>query len=352
MPESTGPRPARQLDRVYREAAERSIPIEVMLELTHHCNFRCGHCYIPDFGAPDRLSTARILALLDELAEMGTLVLALSGGELFLRRDWEAVARRARELDFDLHLFTNGALVDGERARAIRALDATVQVSFYTLDGARFDEFVRRPGAFAKVVEGIERLRAEGVRTILKVPLMTFNYREMRSLQMWGEERGCEVRSSPVITAKKDGNLAPLAFRVPQPALAAELGGPVLGCFDADRVLDTPPADTPLCAAATRYACITSAGDVMACNILPGADSNVRERSFREVWEESPWLRRIRALRRADLTECSTCTTFSRCGRCTAQALVEDGDLLGPSRQAQERAALLGALETERTASL
>ena len=337
-----------QLERVYQEAAARSIPIEVMIELTHHCNFRCGHCYIPDFGAPDRLSTARVLTLLDELAEMGTLVLALSGGELLLRRDWETVARRARELDFDLHLFTNGALVDGERARAIRALDATVQVSFYTLDGARFDEFVRRPGAFAKVVEGIECLRAEGVRTILKVPLMTFNYREMRNLQMWGEERGCEVRSSPVITAKKDGNLAPLAFRVPQPALAAELGGPVLGCFDADRVLDR---DAPLCAAATRYACITSAGDVMACNILPGADRNVREQSFREAWEGSPWLQRVRSLRRADLTECSSCETFSRCGRCTAQALVEDGDLLGPSRQAQERAALLGALEAGPVAS-
>jgi len=306
-----------QVERVYSRAASSSIPIEVMIELTHHCNFRCGHCYIPDFGAPDRLSTGRVLALLDELAAMGTLVLALSGGELLLRRDWETIARRARELDFDLHLFTNGALVDAARARAIRALDATAQVSFYTLDEARFDEFVRRPGAFANVVGGIERLRAEGVRTILKIPLMTFNYRELARLQAWGAERGCEVRSSPTITAKKAGDLAPLAFRVPQPALATELGGPVLGCFDGDRVLD---ADTPLCAAATRYACITSAGDVMACNILPGSDANVREQSFRDVWEGSPWLRRIRALRRADLHECSSCATFTSCGRCTAQA--------------------------------
>ena len=333
---------AGQLARVYARAAAQSIPIEVMIELTHHCNFRCGHCYIPDFGAPDRLSTERVLALLDELAEMGTLVLALSGGELFLRRDWETIARRARELDFDLHLFTNGALVDVDRARAVRALDATAQVSFYTLDEVRFDGFVHRPGAFARVVAGIERLRAEGVRTILKVPLMTFNYRELSSLQAWGAERGCEVRSSPMITAKKDGDLSPLAFRVAQPALATELGGPVLGCFDTDRVIDE---GAPLCAAATRYACITSAGEVMACNILPGSDSNVRARSFRDVWERSPWLTRIRALRRSDLRECSTCATFSRCGRCTAQALAEDGDLLGPSSQAQERAAILAALE-------
>ncbi|MGE0639296.1 MAG: radical SAM/SPASM domain-containing protein [Thermoanaerobaculia bacterium] len=327
-----------QRERLYARAASASIPIEVMIELTHHCNFRCGHCYIPDFGAPDRLPTARVLTLLDELAGMGTMVLALSGGELFLRRDWEEIARRARELDFDLHLFTNGALVDADRARRIRALDATVQVSFYTLDALRFDEFVRRPGAFAKVVAGIDALRAAGVRTILKVPLMRFNYRESQAIAAWGAARGCEVRASPTITARKDGDLAPLAFRVPQAELARELGGPVLGCFDPDRVLD-PGA--PLCAAATRYACITSSGDVMACNILPGADRNVRQHSFREVWEGSPWLRRIRSLRRADLTECASCAGFSSCGRCTAQALVEDGDLVGPSSQARERWALV-----------
>ncbi|KAB2959297.1 MAG: radical SAM protein [Thermoanaerobaculia bacterium] len=327
-----------QLERVYRGAAARAVPIEVMVELTHHCNFRCGHCYIPDFSTPDRLSTSRTLELLEELAEMGTLVLALSGGELFLRRDWWTIARRARELDFDLHLFSNGSLIGDPEAARLAELDATAQISLYTLDAARFDAFVRRAGAFERVVAGIGHLRARGVRTVLKVPLMTFNYREAEAIARWGGERGCEVRTSPFVTARKDGERSPLAFRVAQEELARELGGPVLGCYDDDRVLE---ADAPLCAAATRYACITSSGDVMACNILPGADGNVRERSFREVWEGSPWLNRVRALRRRDLGACDTCARYSYCGRCTAQALVEDGDLTGPSSHARERAELI-----------
>jgi len=331
-----------QLERVWNEAAARAVPVEVMLELTHHCNFRCDHCYIPDFGAPDRLSTARVLTLLEELAEMGTLVLALSGGEMFLRRDWLPIARRARELDFDLHLFTNGSLVGEEEAERIRELDATAQISLYTLDEAAFDRFVKRPGAFGKVVAGIGRLRRRDVRTILKMPLMTFNYHEAKRVAAWGAERGCEVKTSPFVTARKDGDLTPLGYRVPQAELARELGGPVLGCFDPDRILDS---DAPLCAAASRYACITSSGDVMACNILPGADASVRDKSFREVWEESEWLRKIRSLRRADLRECSSCDRFSYCGRCMAQALVEDGDLLGPSAHARERAELVERLQ-------
>ena len=140
-----------RLLQIYREAAERAVPVEVMLELTHHCNFRCQHCYIPDFLVPDLLPTGRVLRLLDELAEMGTLVLALSGGEIFLRRDWLPIARRARELGFDLHLFTNGWSIGEGEADAIRDLHATVQVSLYSTDAQTFETITRRPGSLARV---------------------------------------------------------------------------------------------------------------------------------------------------------------------------------------------------------
>jgi len=326
-------------DELFARAARQAIPIEVMIELTHRCNFRCQHCYIPDFSAPDLLSTARLFELLDELAEMGTLVLALSGGELFLRRDWREIAWRARARGFDLHLFTNGSRITAEDAAAIAALDATVHVSFYSRNEEHFDRFTERPGSFCVVVRGIERLRAAGVKTVLKVPLMTWNLGESRAIAEWARELGAECRLSPFITAKKNGDTAPLALRVLPEDLVRELGGPVLGCHDRATV----DPDAPLCAAASRYACITSAGDVMACNILPGADGNIRTRSFRDVWESSAWLGRIRALRPRDLPVCSSCSRLSYCGRCTAQALVEDGDLVGPSSHAQRRAELIEA---------
>src|SRR5262249_38088915 len=110
-------------------ATKHNVPLDVCLELTHHCNFRCQHCYIPDFLAPDMLSTERVLGLLEELAEMGTLYLTLSGGEMLLRRDWLEIARHARSLGFSLRLFTNGALVTDEVADAMATLDCVVEVS-------------------------------------------------------------------------------------------------------------------------------------------------------------------------------------------------------------------------------
>ena len=105
--------------RLVVQAARLNIPVDVSIELTHHCNFRCQHCYIPDFSAPDLLSTERLLSLLEELADVGTLFLTLTGGELFLRRDWLTIAGRARELGFALRLFSNGTLIDDEVADQI-----------------------------------------------------------------------------------------------------------------------------------------------------------------------------------------------------------------------------------------
>ncbi len=328
--------------RLLVQAAKHYIPVDVSIELTHHCNFRCQHCYIPDFSAPDLLSTERLLTLLEELVDAGTLFLTLTGGELFLRRDWLEVARRARELGFALRLFSNGTLIDDNVADQVAELPAAVEISLYSMDQATFEEITQRRGSFARTLAGIERLRDRGVEVLLKTPMMTHNYRHLGAIAAYAERVGAGFHPSPTIMARKDGDLTPLGVRVPQEQLLPHFGGPHLGCHVPEDAagddLAQARGDGPLCAAANRYCNITSAGDVMACNILPGSGGNLRDRSFRDVWQNSPWLKEVRNIRRTDLHTCNSCDRLSYCGRCHAQALAEDGDLYGPSTYAQERA--------------
>lgn len=328
--------------RLIAAAAERAVPLDVMIELTHHCNFRCQHCYIPDFTVPDGLSTARLLALLDELAEIGTLRLALSGGEMMLRRDWLDVARRARTLGFDLRLLTNASLVTASIADEIAALYATVEVSVYSLDAAVFESVTGVPGSLARVLAAIELLRRRGVDLLVKAPVMTLNAASVAGVARWAAENRIDCRIDPLISHRKDGALAPIALRLP-PDRQSPHAGP--GTRDAETPARAAGGDSggPLCAAGTRYANITTAGDVLACNLLPVVAGNVRETAFRDVWECSPWLARLRALRRSDLRGCDACGKLAYCGRCPAQALVEDGDLLAPSVWACENARALDA---------
>lgn len=337
--------------RMLLDAGRRAIPLDVSIELTHHCNFRCKHCYIPDFLAPDLLTTERLLELLDELADMGTMYLTLTGGELFLRKDWLTIARRARRLGFALRLFSNGALIDDEVADAIVPLHSAVEISLYAMDAEVFDELTQRPGSFERTIRGIEHLRRRDVPVMLKTPMTPSNADQVRAVGAYAESIGAEFRPAATIVAKKDGDVSTLDQRIDLDTLRRHLhetfSGPTTGCHVGPMTPDDPRYDGPMCAAASRYCNITSSGDVMACNILPGSGGNVRETPFRDIWHQSPWLNEVRGIRRKDLHTCKDCHRLSYCGRCHAMALVEDGDLYGPSTFAQRQAELLEELATE-----
>jgi len=329
--------------RLLAMAQENNVPLDVSIELTHHCNFRCRHCFIPDFKAPDRLTTERVLTLLDELVEMGTLNLTLTGGELLLRQDWLVVAQRARRLGFALRLFTNGALIDEDTAAAIQGLNAVVEISLHAMREEVAAKITGRKGTLEKTLSGIEILRQRGVEVVLKTPAQLENRKELAAIAAYAAEIGASHQVYGTILPKKDGDLGPIDVRLPQSELKTLLLPVVEGGFTLD-------LEAPLCAAASRFCAINSEGDVLACNILPGSGGNLRDRSFREIWEGSPWLNRVREIRAKDLHTCNICDKLAYCGRCHAQAFLEHGDLYGPSSYARERAEVIESIRLEKQA--
>jgi MoaA/NifB/PqqE/SkfB family radical SAM enzyme len=73
-------------------------PLYVAWEITHRCNARCLHCYSasgPDADCSGDLTTDEALAVIEQLADAGVVVLAFSGGEPMMRRDWPVLVRKA-----------------------------------------------------------------------------------------------------------------------------------------------------------------------------------------------------------------------------------------------------------------
>jgi hypothetical protein len=77
------------------KALRRNIPLSVQLDLTYRCNERCVHCYL-DHDDHGEMTTAEIKHLLDEMADAGVFILTLSGGEIFLRKDFFEILEHAR----------------------------------------------------------------------------------------------------------------------------------------------------------------------------------------------------------------------------------------------------------------
>jgi len=71
-----------------QKACANNIPVYAQMELTYTCNLKCIHCYtVADFFQKE-LSNKDVKRIIDQLAELGTLYLALTGGEIFTRKDF------------------------------------------------------------------------------------------------------------------------------------------------------------------------------------------------------------------------------------------------------------------------
>jgi radical SAM protein with 4Fe4S-binding SPASM domain len=179
------------------------------------------------------------------------------------------------------------------------------------------------------------------VEVTLKTPAMTVNLGDVAGVEEYARGVGAAFRTDALIVCRDDGDPVPLGLRVPPGEL-----GEYHRCHapGAGARLESPvpvSGDEPPCAAGTRMAAVTAAGDVLACLQLRTPAGNVNRTSFCDIWERSPWLERLRRVRVRDLEECAGCARLAYCQRCPAQALVEDGDLLGPSRWSCEHAAAL-----------
>ncbi len=331
------------MDHITRKALASGIPLSVHLDVTWRCNLNCLHCYLTEREGHE-LTGEPISGLLEELASCGTLFLVLSGGEVFLRRDFLEIVERARELAFSVRIKTNGTLVDEKAARKLAGLHvAGVEVSLYSHRPEVHDAVTGAAGSFVRTVEAVQRLVAHGVKARIVQILMRPAGDEYRQVRELAAKLGAEYSLDPTVTPRLNGERGVTGLNVPH-ALWRQVfedpelrGGAPEHCPASPESESAPELDSLPCSAGHTSCYVSPTGDVYPCVQFPLLLGNVNERPFREIWQDSPAARRLRAIRTADLPVCRSCELLSACSRCPGLAYME-GDLLGPSRLNCEQA--------------
>ncbi len=333
-------------DRLAAYAENNCIPLTVAAELTYRCNQRCIHCYVVPGEEEQRpeLTTDEWLKLLDELALAGCLYLTYTGGEAMLRPDFWKLVQAAIERNFALQIFTNGLLVDEAAARRLVELNVlAVGVSLYGVTPETHDRITRLPGSFERSLKAIRRLRQAGLTVFLKHVIMRENKKAYPSILRLAAELGAIPQLDPILVPANDGSLGPTAGRLADAELAE-----VLGDKRVNPALDFDGQQMPeLCSAGLSTCSINPYGDVTPCLQLLLPAGNVRRQRFMKIWREAPTLELIRSLRPEDISGCRNCKLLHYCARCPGLALLEDGDLLGPSRIACRQARIFKELYTK-----
>jgi MoaA/NifB/PqqE/SkfB family radical SAM enzyme len=193
-----------------RTGLNLSRPTFVCIKFTMRCNARCLHCNIhrPEHTPPDELTAREWSGVLERLRRwLGRgAPLTVTGGEIFMRRDAFAVLERAAELDFALHVLTNGWMVDETRAERLMRIGARiVQVSLDGADRGTHD-FLRGISEFGqRTEEGLARLAAarDRLRAPTKLVVSTVIFRqnlaELPQLVRKVEDLGAdEIKFQPI----------------------------------------------------------------------------------------------------------------------------------------------------------
>jgi MoaA/NifB/PqqE/SkfB family radical SAM enzyme len=272
--------------RLKQIALERAQPLSASLELTYRCNWRCVFCYNPRHNDLRGLPSERWLSVLDELRALGTLYVALTGGEPLTHPEFLRIARGARERAFALRILTNGALVTEALAAEIAALrPMAVELSIHGANASTHDGATATPGSFEAMLRGLDRLLRNGVAVVLKSPLTRLNEGEMDGMQQIAAERGVPLRLDPVLTPRDDGDLGPLGYRASPAAvdrmfLALGTQGQIP---QEDRVLGGVN-----CGLGRTTLAIDPEGNVFPCLQWRRAPlGNVRDVSLVTLWRES-----------------------------------------------------------------
>jgi len=332
----------------------------VAWEITRSCNLACAHCRASAQreAYPGELSISECLRLVDQIAAVGKPILILTGGEPILRPDLFEIGRYAAERGFRVAVGTNGTLITPEIAAKMKSVPVariSVSLDFPTPDLQ--DEFRGEIGAFASAVTGIENARAAGVDVQVNSTITRRNAALLPDLVNLALSLGAaafhpfllvptgrgkglaaeELSPEDYETTLKwicrkqqelEGRLvfkptdAPHYYRV-----ARQCGMTFSGHGHGHPDGQDLNAYTRGCLAGTGFCFISHTGRVQGCGYLDVEAGNIRQNSFKEVWDNSPLFGELRDLTRLS-GKCGECEFKRVCGGCRARAYESSGDYM------------------------
>lgn len=350
-----------------------TVPRLIFWELTQGCNLACQHCRAeaqPE-RADDELSTEECLAIVDDITKDYRPVLILTGGEPLYRPDLFEIAQYAHNKGARVCLASNGTLITDDLAQRMKQVG--VQRVAISLDGATpdvHDSFRGIPGAWEGALRGAECVMRAGIEVQFNITVAQHNKHQIPAIIHLAEERGAaachlfvlvpvgcgvqiagremlpadeveamlewlysvsehsliEVRATCApqyhrIMRQQGGAGAIQRARASAEAALGNRGGHPHG-MPGNRA-----AGSKGCLAGSGVCFISHNGTVQPCGYLPVPAGNLRQQSFKDVWENSELFRQLRD---PDLLsgKCGECEYKVSCSGCRARAFYEHGDLL------------------------
>jgi radical SAM protein with 4Fe4S-binding SPASM domain len=321
-------------------AAKIRQPVNGAFELTARCNLACRMCYVRHpvtnpAAARKELAAAEWLEIARQAKDRGMVFLLLTGGEVFLRKDFFEIYEPLTRMGFILTLFTNGTLITEEIAnRLAQAPPSFTEITLYGATASTYEAITGVSGSFAACLEAIEVLRSHRIPLGLKTTISRYNIHELEDMRKIAHDRDLPFTGSWLLAKRPDGQASDAEnCRLPAvECVALEATDKASATENTEAALkDTSPRNDSnfYCAAGKAAFVINPEGKMNACLHLPQPGARPLEVSFHAAWEQlGRFIDSVPPLSQ----ECRSCEIRALCGRCPAWSLMETGSFNKPSR--------------------
>lgn len=138
-------------------AAAKNRPLAATIELTYQCNLCCRMCRVPQKAreqTADELTTAEVIAVVDELYDLGVGEIALLGAEPLLRKDIAQIIEAIARHNMICIVTTNGTLLSNRMVSVL--LDTGLQTINISIDDpSATHDYIRGRQVLGTLVEAI-----------------------------------------------------------------------------------------------------------------------------------------------------------------------------------------------------
>jgi MoaA/NifB/PqqE/SkfB family radical SAM enzyme len=130
------------------------------------------------------------ISLGKQVANAGTFMLLITGGEPFLRPDFKQIYEALGKMGFLLRVYTNASLITEETIEWLSKIPPSlIRVTLYGASNDTYQKVCGDPHGFDRVVHGIELLQNANLPVALASTIINDNYSDLTAMKAFANEK-------------------------------------------------------------------------------------------------------------------------------------------------------------------
>ena len=332
--------PTTILDSYYKEHPHL---FGIQVEITAACTERCIHCYCENYR-PVHMPFEMFEKVVKEFRAQGGMQVGITGGECMLHPEFDRFAECVRDNDLIVAVLSNLTLCDEDKMRVLKDVEATVQVSLYSMDPKTHDAITRREGSYYETRRAIERFRELDIPCLISCPTMKANFKDYLDVLNFAHSLKMDAQTDFIIMGKRDCDISNTSCRLDLNQTRKIIEDIVWRSlpvnseyFSLAKKSLMPSAEEwagdVVCGACINTVSVDVDGNYHPCPGLGGIVlGNCKEHDMNWLLEKSPMMKKMRAIRGRDFVKCVECDDRNYCSVCMCRNFNESGDLFTPAK--------------------